>query len=607
MRVLGIVVALALASGSAHAEKVKANQETRVLNHPGEQGKLVVKVKEGQSMTLLSSEGRWLKVRVQGRTGWVPRSKVEMADPDEIARNTRRRPFVDGRSTHRGFGSQEAPDDRIGADAVGGNDDDTAKKPSKGEDNTADDDDKPAAKKPDKKPPAGKKPAKADDDDDDDKPVVAAKKPPVKTPPAGKKPAKSDDDDDDDDKPVAKKPPVVAAKKPPAKGGDDDSDDDETPVKKPVAKTPAKPPVVAKKGDDDDSDDDDKKPAAAAKKGAAKDDGDDDSEPAAAPKRAKAHVSGKQKVFGERDAKSDVEFTAKPSDILYPGETKGDWTKVESDDGDEGWILTDKLEVEGGSGGGGGHGRSINIGVGLGVGYLSQSMNTVGTTKTTGDRVPDVYDIGTSTGTLSLGGSFFTGLGSKYLVGVDAGYSYSKTVGGGVTYMKTVTGLTVSDLTLRGAIGYPTSRPSGLTLIARLGIRYRGYLVENYATEAAKIPQETLFAPTIGFGVALPKLTDKLGLQIGLDAILFGASIAQTKGLEDGATPGMTNVNFNAALIYAMSSVNLVFAYDLDHGSYDFGTPNTGAAAMSTRGHTGTDVTRSDTMHSLLVSVAKGF
>jgi len=93
MRVLGIVFALALAAtGSAYAEKVKANQETRVLNHPGEQGKLVVKVKEGQSMTLLSSEGRWLKVRVQGRTGWVPRSKVEMADPDEIARNTRRRP-----------------------------------------------------------------------------------------------------------------------------------------------------------------------------------------------------------------------------------------------------------------------------------------------------------------------------------------------------------------------------------------------------------------------------------------------------------------------------------------------------------------------------------
>ena len=48
-----------------------------------------------------------------------PRSKVDMADGDDIARNTRRRPFVDGRSKKRGFGPEEGPEDRIGADAVG--------------------------------------------------------------------------------------------------------------------------------------------------------------------------------------------------------------------------------------------------------------------------------------------------------------------------------------------------------------------------------------------------------------------------------------------------------------------------------------------------------
>ena len=70
-------------------------------------------------MTLLGEEGRWLKVRVQGRTGFVPRSKVDMPDNAEIARNTRRRPFVDGRGTHRGFDSQRGPDDCVGADATG--------------------------------------------------------------------------------------------------------------------------------------------------------------------------------------------------------------------------------------------------------------------------------------------------------------------------------------------------------------------------------------------------------------------------------------------------------------------------------------------------------
>ena len=170
MRVLGIVVMIALAmTGSALAEKVKANQEARVLNHPGEQGKLVVKVKEGQSMTLLGSEGRWLKVRVQGRTGWVPRSKDEMADPDEIARNTRRRPFVDGRSTKRGFGSSGAPEDRIGADAVDTTPGDEG--PSSGA--ASDEDEKPSTTasksskpgKPAKPSKPAAKPAAGDDDD----------------------------------------------------------------------------------------------------------------------------------------------------------------------------------------------------------------------------------------------------------------------------------------------------------------------------------------------------------------------------------------------------------------------------------------------------------
>ena len=41
MRALGIAFVLLWATtGLAHAEKVKTNQETRVVDHPGEQGKL---------------------------------------------------------------------------------------------------------------------------------------------------------------------------------------------------------------------------------------------------------------------------------------------------------------------------------------------------------------------------------------------------------------------------------------------------------------------------------------------------------------------------------------------------------------------------------------
>ena len=101
----------------SRAEKVKSNQVTNLLSRPGERGKVLGSVQEGKVMTVLAKDGRWLKVRVSGRTGWVPRSKVDVSD--EISRNTRRRPFVDGRGKGRGFGGEEGPDDRIGADAIG--------------------------------------------------------------------------------------------------------------------------------------------------------------------------------------------------------------------------------------------------------------------------------------------------------------------------------------------------------------------------------------------------------------------------------------------------------------------------------------------------------
>lgn len=126
MRVTFLVLLLALVAvpGASWAEKVRANANAKVFNHPGEQGQVVVKVEEGQVMTVIGKEGRWLKVRVKGRTGYIPRTKVDMPEDEEIVRNTRRRPFVDGRSTKRGFGGGDSPDDRIGADAVGGGVDD---------------------------------------------------------------------------------------------------------------------------------------------------------------------------------------------------------------------------------------------------------------------------------------------------------------------------------------------------------------------------------------------------------------------------------------------------------------------------------------------------
>ncbi|MCE9573959.1 MAG: SH3 domain-containing protein [Deltaproteobacteria bacterium] len=140
----------------ARAEEVKTTHTTKILKRPGEQAPVVVRVDAGRSMTVLASDGRWLKVRVNGRTGWVTRSQVaSTASARGVQRNTRRRPFVDGRSVRRGW-SGDAPEDRVGADAT---DEDDREE--------ADEADEPAprAKKPAKKPAPKARHRDRDDDE----------------------------------------------------------------------------------------------------------------------------------------------------------------------------------------------------------------------------------------------------------------------------------------------------------------------------------------------------------------------------------------------------------------------------------------------------------
>lgn len=514
MKLLGLCVVIVLAASShAYAEKVRTNQPAKLLNHPGERGKVVLNLKVGQSMTVLAKEGRWVKVRVQGRTGFVPRSKLDMADDGELARNTRRRPFVDGRSTQRGFGSKEAPEDRIGADAVD--------------------------------------------------------------------PASSVTEDDGD------------SSEPKVRESADDSEASEE-VAKPKLRTKAAERATLDVDDE-----------VAAKSG-------DDGEAEATPNRESARVRVTTKIFSERDKRSEVSFTAAPTDALYPTETNGTWTLVESEDGDIGWVPTSSLDrPETAVSASGRRRRSIDVKAGLGVSFIQQNMRTVGTTKTGADQVPDVYNIGTAAAVIDLGGRILMPVGSTFLLGGEVQFAATKTVLGGVSYKSTTTGLTFADLNVRGVVAYPTRVLRGMTIVGKLGYRYRSYLVDDYGDvmkNAAKIPQEILKAPTVGVGVLLPKLTERIGLQVGLDTILFGSSVTQTAGLEDGATPGMSSVRASLGGVYHWKhSIDLQGSYDLDYASYSFGAPNTGAAMQSTRGHTGTDVSRTDIIHTVSIGIAKAF
>lgn len=528
--ILLVVAFVVLGARTADAEKVKTNQSTKVYAGPGEQKKVLLKVKSGQNMTLLEQEGRWLKVRVQGRTGYVPRSKVDMADDGGIARNTRRRPFVDGRSRKRGFGGTGGPEDRVGADAVGSNDE--------GEEEEDEEEEKPAPKKPVKA--AAKVAVEEEEEPAPKKPVKKAAKVEEAKP---KKAAKSDDE------------------------GEEDASDDEDVV-------------------DDEEPEEDNRPT--------------------------ARVAKRVSVFEEADNESEEKFVARPNDVLYPVENKGKWTAVENEEGDFGWVETEYLEMDGGGGGAPGS-RTIAVGARLGLMLIQQGMRTTGSPNL---KVPDNYNIGTSSVTLSLGGVFTMPFKQKYIIGAEATYDYSNTVGGGVTYdpdgaqmpmPAVVTGLAIHNINVRGMFGKDFKRKSGMAVFGRLGYRYQSYLVADYSDETknpAKIPQEVVKAPTLGIAFVMPRLTQKIGLQVALDAILLGASLSQTKGLEDGSAPTLKAVTFNTGVAYKWKpKLDLQATYDLRYMGIDFGPP----LVSSTRGHMGNNVTRVDFFHMVTFGVLRPF
>lgn len=487
-----------------HAEKVKTNQSAKVYNRPGEQGKVVVKVKEGQGMTVLAKEGRWIKVRVSGRTGYIPRSKVDISEEDEFARNTRRRPFVDGRSTKRGFGSSDvAPEDRIGADATGDGED------------TGDD---------------------GDDSGDDE--------------PKGKKPPKGGDDED----------PIES------KGGGEDEDEPTT-------------------------DDEDEAPA-------------DD--------RIRARVSAKTTMYDEADKDSDEAFKARPSDVLFVVEKKGKWTLVETDEGEIGYVLTSKLEIdEGDDDSGGGGGRIIDVRGRLGVTLVSQTLASRG-----GGAVwPDKYKVGSSAAAVALGGAVLYPYKKKFLVGGELAYDLAKAIPG-VAFdpdgpmgpmAKSTTGFTMHNLNLRAVGGYDLKTKSGMMLFARVGFHYESFLVQDVKVltkNTARLPSEVIKGPMIGGALWIPRITDKIGLRLSLDAMLVGASVTQTKNLEDGANPTAKRITFGTGVTYRWKpAMDIQATYDLNYASLAFGAP----VATSQRNHMGMGVTRTDLNHTVAVGIAKAF
>jgi hypothetical protein len=498
-----LIAALVGAYRPASAEKAKAKEAAKIYSRAGEKGKVVLKVREGQVMRVDRKEGRWFKVRVSGRTGWIPQTKVQVMEEEEIARNTRRRPFVDGRGTKRGFGGESGPEDRVGADAV---DPDTG-------------------------------------------------------------------------------------------GGKEEKDDPEEADDPPKKKTPKKE-VVIKDDDEETGDTSGEEPES-----------DEEEGGEVVDDRPKVRVASAAKIYSEADEDSDeAEWKVKPDTLLFPTGKKGKFTEVENAEGDIGFILTSKVEaveIDEVSDGEGGGKRSSQIDVRgrLGVTIIQQGLRSDGP-----QMLPDNYNLSTSAATIALGGAYLRPYKKKFVVGGEANLDVAKALPGIKAPGNQTTGITLYHLNARAMFGYDMKRKSGMMVFGRLGLRWQSYQVSN-ATDldknTAKLPSEILTAPSLGAALAIPRLTNKVGLRFSLDAVVAGASLKQTKRLEDGNQAKMKGAIVGAGFTYRWKpSMDINATYDLNFSKYNFGTPLAG----SMRGHMGTGaVTRTDLFHGVTVGVAKAF
>jgi uncharacterized protein YgiM (DUF1202 family) len=504
-----VVASLILGTSSlAGAETVVAKDGATVYLKAGESSKVVVKVKSGQEMTVVRRDGRWLKVRVKGRTGFIPRTKVsggEDGDEGEGSpeRQTRRRPYVDGRSTDRGWGG-ETPEDRRGVDAV---ENVEAREPEPKEPNIR------ADRREPKEPKAGKEPKEPQD------------------------PVRAEVDDD---------PPTET----PLRGDDEE-------------------PMVS-------------------------------DEPKRKPERERVRLSSGTQLRAKPGNKSKKVATVEAGNYFLMEERNG-WARIESEDGERGWVSSKLLSAEGSSASGPSK-RLIAVGAKLGMTLITQGTRTAGG----GKGIPDNYNLSTQGVSANIGGSYAMPLsGGKFYAGGELAYVGTKALPG-ITYMGKTTGISMHSVDLSAVGGYNLRNNLGMIVWGRLGYHYDVFNVANVTDltqNTAKLPSESLSGITAGLSLTVPMLTKKIGAMAAFDALVTGTR-AQTKNLEDGASPSATGLWLLLGGNYRLSGRTTIdFGYRLAFVSNSFGAP----PMASMRGHTGNNVTRADVSHGLAFGVSQSF
>jgi len=534
-----VVVASLLAwTTDGRAETIKAKNTTSVYTSQGEKSRVVTRVPSGKTMTVLRKEGRWIKVRVNGLTGWITRSSATTGAAARATTTSNRKvSFVEGRSRKEKL--ETGPTDRVGADAV--------------------------------------------DEEQFDEDM-------------------SEVDDSGDGKPNAR-----------------DEDEEEAAPRKRVAVREKKPRKKAQKParDEEESFGDEEGES----EGDAETSGDEAAEETGESGEEEEESSGGDMVV----VVTDVKLRSKPSkksksgervsagDELSVIERDGDWIKVATADGEEGWVKAEDVGEQGAY-------RYKKLGLVANAGLAYRAVGQAFSSSST-DPLGN-YSISSGTAMLAVGGDLIYDYSKKYLVGGDLGFGYTSTSPGpGIRFndpeggMPADIGFNILQVDLGAKGGYKISERSGLAGYVRLGYHYERFSVNNttdFESNTARLPSEILQGATIGLLFELPRFYNKYSARVGLD-YLSSSTLGkreQTAGLEDGELSKVSALWATARGTYQWKEkMQLSGTYQYASSKTDFD----GLPAESQRRHIegtaadGYEAARKDRIHTFMIGLTRAF
>ena len=573
----GLVVLLA--AGPARAETAQTRRPSPVFASPGEQARVVTRVRAGSAVKVLERKNRWLKVRVNGRTGWIARTSVgPVARGDAPVRSAGRRASAEGRGRR--------PDRTAGA----ATDEGAAARPEEARPEEAGDENALRARRRQavlrrlvqrRALAAERATAIAIDGtagEGEDLPLAGAGA--ARGVGVGASRADRGVDSDAD--------PATGA------GGE------HLPGATPVAALA--PPAREAAG------------RARARAGVAR-----------APQYVV--VRAEARLYQQPTSGSDQVLRASAGVRLRVLERSGKWLRVASERGEAGWVRSSRVRqspvdasrpdasrvdarVDAAPSARPAAARADKLVVraAAGLGY-----SAIGQKFASGSSDPRAtYRLSSGAAVLGAGGEVVHALSERWVVAGDLGYRYSQATSGmHYTDPDTMTAVDIGfkrhQFDLGARAGYALGGKLGMVASGRLGFHYDNLRIDevrNFDSNLARLPSEVLRGVTVGALLDVPRLGARWSARVGLDALPLLARRTQTAGLEDGASSHTFAVRGGAVVAYALSDTYRV------SGEYGYEYAKTrwsGVADGSMRLQAADWARRKDSAHLFVIGVGRSF